>query len=75
MTQAHICRFVLGEGIEKKTSDLAKEVEAQTKAMEEAAKTAAAPADNAASASGAAAEPAQVASMLLLACSAVSTQE
>jgi len=30
-------RFVLGEGIEKRSSDLAKEVEAQTKAFEEAA--------------------------------------
>ncbi len=38
-------RFVLGEGIEKKTNDLAKEVEEQTKAFEEAAakKAAAAP--------------------------------
>ena len=30
-------RFVLGEGIEKRSADLAKEVEAQTKAFEEAA--------------------------------------
>ena len=66
-----ICRFVLGEGIEKKTNDLAKEVETQTKAMEEAAKKAAAPADSAASPSEAAAEPAQVAFMPSLACMAV----
>jgi hypothetical protein len=31
------CRFVLGEGIEKRSTDLAQEVEAQTKAFEEAA--------------------------------------
>ena len=61
VTMACMCRFVLGEGIEKKTNDLAKEVEAQTKAMDEAAKKAAAPADSAASPSEAAAEPAQVA--------------
>ena len=61
VTLAYMCRFVLGEGIEKKTNDLAKEVEAQTKAMTEAAKKAAAPADSAASPSEAAAEPAQVA--------------
>lgn len=48
-------RFVLGEGIEKRSADLAKEVEAQTKAFEEAAakksaEAAAAPAAEAAAA-------------------------
>ena len=55
------CRFVLGEGIEKKTNDLAKEVEAQTKAFEEAAaKKAAAAPDSAEPAPASAAEPTQV---------------
>lgn len=31
------CRFVLGEGIKKKEADLAKDVEEQTKRMQEAA--------------------------------------
>jgi hypothetical protein len=31
------CRYVLGEGIEKKVADLAKDVEEQTKAFEAAA--------------------------------------
>jgi len=65
-----LCRFVLGEGIEKKTNDLAKEVEAQTKAFEEAAaaKKAASAPDSAAPAPEAAAEPAQVILPLLLTC-------
>ena len=51
----------MGEGIEKKTNDLAKEVEAQTKAFEEAAaKKAAAAPETDAPAPEAAAEPAQV---------------
>ena len=52
---------MLGEGIEKKTNDLAKEVEAQTKALEEAAakKAAAAPDSAAAPAPEAAAAPEQ----------------
>jgi hypothetical protein len=54
-------RFVLGEGIEKKTNDLAKEVEAQTKAFEEAAAKKAVPAqERPAPAQEAASEPAQV---------------
>ena len=54
-------RFVLGEGIEKKTNDLAKEVEAQTKAFEEAAaKKAASAPESPAPAQEAAVEPAQV---------------
>lgn len=53
-------RFVLGEGIEKKTNDLAKEVEAQTKAFEEAAaKKAASAPESPAPTQEAAAEPAQ----------------
>ena len=61
LTPATRHRFVLGEGIEKKTNDLAKEVEAQTKAFEEAAaKKAAAAPDSDAPAAEAAAEPAQV---------------
>ena len=61
LTSATRHRFVLGEGIEKKTNDLAKEVEAQTKAFEEAAaKKAAAAPDSAEPAPEAAAEPAQV---------------
>ena len=52
---------MLGEGIEKKTNDLAKEVEEQTKAFEEAAaKKAAAAPETAEPAPEAAAEPAQV---------------
>lgn len=54
------CRFVLGEGIEKKTNDLAKEVEAQTRAFEEAAAKKAAAPDSAEAAPESAAEPAQV---------------
>ena len=56
-----LLRFVLGEGIEKKTNDLAKEVEAQTKAFEEAAaKKAASAPESPAPTQDAAAEPAQV---------------
>ncbi len=61
LTSTGPCRFVLGEGIEKKTNDLAKEVEEQTKAFEEAAaKKAAAAPESDAPAPEAAAEPAQV---------------
>ena len=61
LTSTGPCRFVLGEGIEKKTNDLAKEVEAQTKAFEEAAaKKAAAAPESAEPAPEAAAEPSQV---------------
>ncbi len=56
---------MLGEGIEKKTNDLAKEVEAQTKAFEEAAaKKAAAAPESAEPAPEAAAEPSQVLALL-----------
>lgn len=37
MIQNMQCRFVLGEGIEKKSADLAKDVEEQTNKMKEAA--------------------------------------
>ncbi|KAK9914903.1 hypothetical protein WJX75_002062 [Coccomyxa subellipsoidea] len=51
-------RFVLGEGIEKRSSDLAKEVEEQTKAFEEAAAKKAAEAAAAPAAEAATAAPA-----------------
>ncbi|EIE22442.1 hypothetical protein COCSUDRAFT_37065 [Coccomyxa subellipsoidea C-169] len=51
-------RFVLGEGIEKRSTDLAKEVEEQTKAFEEAATKKAAEAAAAAPAEEATAAPA-----------------
>lgn len=53
-----MARFVLGEGIEKRSTDLAKEVEEQTKAFEEAATKKAAEAAAAAPAEEATAAPA-----------------
>ncbi len=51
-------RFVLGEGIEKRSTDLAKEVEEQTKAFEAAAAEKASEAEAAPAPEAAAAAPA-----------------
>jgi len=54
----HPCRYVLGEGIEKKAADLSADIEEQKKSFEEAAakKAAAAPAEEEAPAAEAATE-------------------
>ena len=58
VTAVVVRRFVLGEGIEKRSTDLAKEVEEQTKAFEAAAAKKASEAEAAPAPEAAAAAPA-----------------